>query len=77
MGPMRIVSLVFIISLSLISCRTIQTSQSTIFLWKKSYTGMVSNDKMMEKITDLINSLVNEFLNDCQKVTSEQGAEQN
>lgn len=81
---MRIVSLVFIILLALISCRTTQTSQPKILLastsihetvWNKSYTGMISNDKMAEKITDLINDFVDEFLNDYRKVKSGKGAE--
>jgi hypothetical protein len=41
-------------------------------VWNESYTGMVANDKLMEKITDLINGLVDEFLNDYKKVKSEQ-----
>ena len=42
-------------------------------VWKESYTGMIANDKMEEKITNLINSLIDEFLNDYRKVKSEQG----
>jgi len=42
-------------------------------VWKESYTGMIANDKMVEKITNLINSLIDEFLNDYRKVKSEQG----
>ena len=44
-------------------------------VWNESYTGMIDNDKMVEKITDLINSLVDEFLNDYRKVKSEEGTE--
>ena len=44
-------------------------------VWKESYTGMIDNDKMVEKVTDLINSLVNEFISDYQKAKSEQGTE--
>ena len=69
---MRILSLLIIILLSLISCSTTQTSQPNILVWKESYTGMVSHDKMKEKINNLINSLIDEFLNDYQKVKSEQ-----
>jgi len=72
---MRILYLIFIILLSLISCSTIKTSQPNIFLWKESYTGMIENDKMVEKITGLIKSLVNEFISDYQKIKSEKGAE--
>jgi hypothetical protein len=79
---MKILSLIFIILLSHISCRTTQTSQPKILLasttgyetvGNESYTGIVSNDKMKEKITNLINGLIDEFLNDYRKVKSEQG----
>ena len=44
-------------------------------VWNESYTGMVDNDKMEEKITNLINGLIDEFLNDYRNVKSGKGAE--
>jgi len=44
-------------------------------VWNESYTGMVANDKMKEKITNLISGLIDEFLNDYQKANVEQGTE--
>jgi hypothetical protein len=44
-------------------------------VWNESYTGMVANDKMKEKITNLISGLIDEFLNDHQKAKVEQGTE--
>ena len=46
-----------------------------VTVWNESYTGMIANDKMVGKIQDINNSLIDEFINDYRKVKSGKGAE--
>jgi hypothetical protein len=45
---------------------------SYVTVWNESYTDMVANDKMKEKVKGLIDSLIDEFLNDYRKAKVEQ-----